>query len=104
MDVNLSCKTGEGLEGLKNTLYTQVINMVDSGVGGVVLNSERHRDVFIRFMAQVAASIKSITSELGPEYVASDLRLALDILGEITGETTPEDILNQIFSGFCVGK
>jgi len=104
MDIYLSCETGVGLEALKNTLYQHVVNMVNRGVGGVVLNSERHRDVFIRFKDQIATSIVSIQNELGPEYVASDLRLALDILGEITGKTTPDDILNQIFSGFCVGK
>ncbi|MBC8374915.1 MAG: tRNA uridine-5-carboxymethylaminomethyl(34) synthesis GTPase MnmE [FCB group bacterium] len=104
MDAYLSCTTGQGLESLKTALYAQVVNMVNMGVGGVVLNSERHRDVFIRFKDQVTASIESIQNELGPEYIASDMRLALDILGEITGKTTPDDILNQIFSGFCVGK
>ena len=104
MDVYMSCNTGEGLDTLKDLLYQHVINMVNQGVGGVILNSERHRDVFIRFKTQIATSIGSIQNELGPEYIASDLRLALDILGEITGKTTPDDILNQIFSGFCVGK
>ena len=104
MDIYLSCTTGEGLGLLKIELYKQVINMVNDGVGGVVINSERHRDVFIRFNDQIKTSIASIQNELGPEYIASDLRLALDVLGEITGKTTPDDILNQIFSGFCVGK
>ncbi len=104
MDIYLSCATGEGLDLLKKSLYTQVVNMINEGVGGVVLNSERHRDVFVRFRGQIATCLDSIRGELGPEYIASDLRLALDILGEITGKTTPDDILNQIFSGFCVGK
>lgn len=104
IDVAISCTSKTGLEDLKNTLYTHVINMVSVGVGGVVLNRERHRDVFIRFRDQLITSASSIENDLGPEYVASDLRLALDILGEITGKTTPDDILNQIFSGFCVGK
>ena len=104
MDVALSCITKTGLEDLKNALYTHVINMVNAGVGGVVLNSERHRDVFIRFREQLTVCAASIENDLGPEYVASDLRQALDILGEITGKTTPEDILNQIFTGFCIGK
>ncbi len=103
-DVYLSCSTGEGLDSLREKLYEQVINMVRTGVEGVILNSERHQDVFIRFRDQISACMNSINNEVGPEYVASDLRLALDILGEITGETTPDDILNQIFSGFCVGK
>lgn len=104
MDISLSCTTGEGLELLKKALYEQVINMINDGVGGVVLNSERHRDVFIRFKDQISVCIASIQNEYGPEYIASDLRMALDILGEITGKTTPDDILNQIFSSFCVGK
>ena len=104
MDVCLSCTTGAGLDTLKKTLYQHVINMVNLGVGGVVLNNARHRDVFIRFRDQIATSMASIQNEFGPEYIASDLRQALDILGEITGKTTPDDILNQIFSGFCVGK
>ena len=103
-DVYLSCTTKEGFETLRDRLYQQVINMINNGVEGVILNSERHQDVFIRFRGQLSVCVESITNELGPEYIASDLRLALDILGEITGKTTPDDILNQIFSGFCVGK
>ena len=104
MDVALSCVTSQGIEDLKKQLYSHVTNMINHGVGGVILNNERHRDVFIRFKDQLSVCIKSIQEDLGPEYIASDLRLALDVLGEITGKTTPDDILNQIFSGFCVGK
>ncbi len=103
-DVYLSCTTGEGLDALKKQLYTHVINMTNEGVGGVVLNSERHRDVFLRLKEQLSVCVSAVNDDLGPEYIASDIRLALDILGEITGKTTPDDILNQIFSGFCVGK
>lgn len=103
-DISLSCKTKTGIEKLKNQLYQHVINMSSVGAQGVVLSSERHRDVFKRLSHQLSASIVAIESDLGPEYVASDIRLALSILGEITGKTTPDDILNQIFAGFCVGK
>lgn len=103
-DVYLSCSTLEGLEELKKEICSHVINMSEQGVQGVVLSSERHRGVFERLSQQLESSAGAITDGLGPEYIASDLRMALDILGEITGETTPDDILNQIFSGFCVGK
>jgi len=103
-DVYLSCVTGTGLDKLKDLVYTHVINMKSAGVHGVILNSERHRDIFNRFKAQLSAGVSALENDLGPEYVASDLHLALDILGEITGKTTPDDILNHIFSGFCVGK
>jgi len=103
-DIYLSCTTEEGLDTLKKLVYSHVINMINEGVGGVVLNNERHRDVFLRLKKQLATCVSAVLDNLGPEYVASDIRLALDILGEITGKTTPDDILNQIFSEFCVGK
>lgn len=103
-DVGLSCTTREGLSDFKKLLYSQVINMTSTGVGGVILSSERHRDVFLRFANLLDTAIAALENQAGPEYVASDLRLALDVLGEISGQTTPEDILNQIFAGFCVGK
>ncbi|NQV16752.1 tRNA uridine-5-carboxymethylaminomethyl(34) synthesis GTPase MnmE [bacterium] len=103
-DIYLSCKTGEGLTELKELLYSHVINSINAGVAGVILNNERHRNVFDRFGVQLSACLLAVEDGYGPEYVASDIRQALDILGEITGKTTPEDILNNIFSGFCVGK
>ncbi len=103
-DIYLSCLTGEGVDTLKEAIYSHVINMKNTGVQGVILNSERHRDIFNRFDTQLSGCLSAINNAFGPEYIASDLRLALDVLGEITGKTTPDDILNQIFSGFCVGK
>ena len=103
-DIYLSCTKSSGLVDLREALYSHIINMVSVGVGGVVLNNERHRSVFLRFKSQLEACLAAIELQVGPEYLASDIRLALDILGEISGKTTPEDVLNQIFAGFCVGK
>jgi tRNA modification GTPase len=103
-NVYLSCATKSGLSDLKEVLYSQVINMVSTGVGGVILSNERHRDVFLRFGDQLSACVTAVQDGAGPEYIASDIRQALDMLGEISGKTTPDDILNQIFAGFCVGK
>jgi tRNA modification GTPase len=103
-DIYLSCTTREGLDKLKDVVYSQVVNISTVGGEGVILSNKRHRDVFQRLVEQLVACETSIRSGYGTEYIASDLRLALDVLGEITGETTPDDILNQIFEGFCVGK
>ena len=103
-DIYLSCATGEGTGELREAIYSHIVNMVSEGVEGVVLNNERHRDVFLRLKDQLDVCVAAIQDELGPEYIASDLRVALDILGEITGRTTPDDILGRIFSGFCIGK
>ncbi|HOM58155.1 MAG TPA: tRNA uridine-5-carboxymethylaminomethyl(34) synthesis GTPase MnmE, partial [Candidatus Latescibacteria bacterium] len=48
--------------------------------------------------------VDEATGQARSELVAADIRLALDALGSITGETTPEDIIRSIFSEFCVGK
>lgn len=103
-DVSISCITQEGFSDLKKLLYAQVVNMESSGVGGVVLSNERHRNIFLRFVSQISACLGAMSSQVGPEYLASDIRQALDVLDEITGRTTPDDVLNQVFAGFCVGK
>ena len=103
-DIYTSCKTREGIKDLKDAIYSHVINISRAGVQGVILSNERHRDVFQRFLLQLEACEAALEGGVGTEYIASDIRLALDVLGEITGETTPDDILNQIFEGFCVGK
>ncbi|MCF7806969.1 MAG: tRNA uridine-5-carboxymethylaminomethyl(34) synthesis GTPase MnmE [Candidatus Marinimicrobia bacterium] len=103
-DIYLSCNTRQGLDELKKMIYSHVVNISNAGVDGVIISSERHKDALRRFYTQLEACERAVLDALGPEYIASDIRLALDVLGEITGETTPDDILNQIFAGFCVGK
>jgi tRNA modification GTPase len=49
-------------------------------------------------------ALHSINIGSTEEVIAVDIRLALDCLGEITGETTPEEVLNHIFANFCIGK
>ncbi len=57
-------------------------------------------------LRRAAENLAHLLGETGasPEFLALDLREALAALGEITGETTPEDILDTIFSTFCIGK
>ena len=45
-----------------------------------------------------------LLAALGEEVIALDVRLALDAVGEMVGEMTPQDILDQIFAQFCIGK
>ena len=52
----------------------------------------------------VDASIQGINGDASPEFISIDLRAALNSIGDIVGETTPDDILNRIFSEFCIGK
>jgi tRNA modification GTPase len=55
-------------------------------------------------MNSVLAAKTTLKGNLSGEFIAVDLRAALNYLGEIIGITTPDDVLNNIFSRFCIGK
>jgi tRNA modification GTPase len=64
----------------------------------------RHKTALEQTRESLLKAYGSITSGLSPEFVALDLRDALDNLGRITGATYTEDILERIFNNFCIGK
>jgi tRNA modification GTPase len=85
--------------------------IVKAALGGVqplaanapLVTSVRHRDALARAADRVAAA-QSAAGSVPPDLLAGDIRAALNALGEITGETVGEDLLDQIFSKFCIGK
>ena len=97
----MSAKTGEGVDGLRRLLYEKTVGKVD--VNGDFLCEERH------YAALVSAREKLRSALDGADGSPLDI-LAVDItggwrdLGEITGKTASEEIINDIFSRFCVGK
>lgn len=70
----------------------------------VLLSRSRHRDVLVRVQSILSDFINHKLSSLPEELLSLELRDALDVLGQVTGETTPDDILDIIFSQFCIGK
>jgi tRNA modification GTPase len=102
--VRISCRTGEGLDELKGVL----ISMMESGMvlsreHGWAVN-QRHRIALERTKQSLEQAFQSVRSMLSPEFIAIDLRDALDHLGVIIGATHTEDILEKIFQEFCIGK
>jgi len=101
--VLLSAKKGEGIENLKNTIY-------DLGVGNtrtpgdVVVANTRHYHALHAAHEALAAVLAGLHNGLTGDLLSHDLRQTLYHLGEITGEVTNEDILDAIFSKFCIGK
>ena len=72
--------------------------------GEVVLTQERHRICLERTESYILKAEEALISGMSQEFVALDLRGATDCLGEIMGKIASDDILNQIFSNFCIGK
>jgi tRNA modification GTPase len=104
IQVSLSCRTGDGLDGLKRA----VSDMVKQGTIGSREHAwavnQRHKTALAQTKESLQKSLDSIKSNLSPEFVAVDLRGALDSLGLIIGATYTEDILERIFNDFCIGK
>ncbi|VFM95233.1 MAG: tRNA modification GTPase trmE [Candidatus Kentron sp. G] len=99
--VNLSAKTGAGLDLLREQLKTQAGFRRDTE--GIFLARRRHLDALERARSAFESAGRQLAAEAS-ELVAEDLREMQQALGEITGQYTTEDLLDRIFSGFCIGK
>jgi tRNA modification GTPase len=101
---SLSCKTHEGINEFKAMLYATALPAFDGGEGGITVTNIRHKQSFDRAAASLLRACAAIEAGRSGDFVAVDLRDALDHLGDIIGIATPDDILNNIFSKFCIGK
>ncbi|HKB67401.1 MAG TPA: tRNA uridine-5-carboxymethylaminomethyl(34) synthesis GTPase MnmE [Pyrinomonadaceae bacterium] len=101
--VHLSALTGEGLDGLIAAILAP-FGEVDSEAVGLLITDCRHYDLLRRTQATLEKSVDLLSRSASEEIVLVGLHNALQFLGEITGETTTDYILGEIFSTFCIGK
>jgi tRNA modification GTPase len=99
----ISAKTGEGLEELQKRIVEPFMKNEEDN-SGFLISDARHFDLLERAAAEVEASINLLKLNASEEIILVGLHNALNYLGQITGETTTEDMLTQIFSTFCIGK
>jgi len=99
----VSALHGDGIDSLKKGLLKVAIGS-QVNESSVVITNTRHRDTLHRARKSLQLASDTLKSGKSGEFVAMDLRAGLNSLGEITGEITNEDILNNIFSKFCIGK
>jgi tRNA modification GTPase len=102
--VKISCVTREGVSDLITKIHNRAIAHCDANSSSVKIQSSRHRELLKRTLESVLSARSAFQQLLGSELVAIDLRSALNYLGEIIGLTTPDDVLDSIFSRFCIGK
>lgn len=102
--VPLSALTGQGLDDLETTIIAQIIGGRVITSDTPVVSNPRHKALLIRAAEYTRAAIEAYHEGVSPDLISIDVREAVDALGEITGETATEDLLNTIFSKFCIGK
>jgi tRNA modification GTPase len=101
--LRISAKTGAGLTELQNAIV-EPFSAEDVGNAGFLVTDARHYDLLRRAKSEIESSKLLIDARMSEEIILIGLHNALRFLGEITGETTTEDVLTRIFSTFCIGK
>ena len=101
---SVSAKTGVGIENLFNYIYEFFVNRSFSSSDSVLLAERRHYESLIASLVNFKKILHMMGQDEFLEFIAFELREALFYLGQITGETTTDDLLGEIFSGFCIGK
>jgi tRNA modification GTPase len=101
--LEISALKDSGLEELKDTIYRKLMGKRGKRAALLITNV-RHREVLQKAYGAIGRAIRCQKLAEPVEFTAFELREALFHLGEITGETCPEEILHDIFSRFCIGK
>jgi tRNA modification GTPase len=101
--IKVSARTGAGLDDLRAAIL-EPFAAQEMHETGLLITDARHFDLLRRAQASLISSGELLKQRASEELVLVGLYDALRYLGQITGETTPDDVLSQIFATFCIGK
>ncbi|WPC41917.1 tRNA uridine-5-carboxymethylaminomethyl(34) synthesis GTPase MnmE [Clostridium sp. JS66] len=101
--VETSAKTGEGLDKLKECIR-ELFFKGEVTSKDILITNTRHKEALIRAKESCAQALDALKNTAAIDLASIDIRNAWMNLGEITGDTLEEDIINKIFSEFCLGK
>lgn len=103
--VGISALTGEKIDVMENALLDLVgVGKIDASLDAVIVTRERHRQSLNKAISSLKDALHTLSMDMPYDLVSIDLQQAAEYLGEITGETVKEDVLDRIFSRFCIGK
>ncbi len=104
VDIKISAKTGEGIEFLFNKLIEKTVGNESYTEKTAIVTNLRHHNCLKKSRENLINARESILNKMSGEFISVDLRNAEMNLAEIIGEVTSDDILNNIFMKFCIGK
>ena len=102
--VRLSCLTGTGLEALADTIAARVTGGTAAHRDWSLAINARHQSCLQNARRFTDAARSALTGGMSPEFVAEELRGALDAVGDVVGKADHEEVLGKIFATFCIGK
>lgn len=102
--VRISATTGAGLDELKARMRAALMSGEYEPGDSVMIARARHRESLNKAQESIDRAVQSVESNHPGEMIAVDLRAGVEALGEITGAVTTDEILDRIFSDFCIGK
>lgn len=103
-DIKISAKTGKGIDELFSKLKEKIVGMENYTEKTAIVTNLRHHNCLKRSRENLINARESIFKKMSGEFISIDLRNAEVNLAEIIGEVTSDDILNNIFMKFCIGK
>jgi len=102
--VSISALRGLGMENLRDEIRRMILAGKTESPGEALLSNLRHKQALEKARQALNQALESLAAGLSAEFIAMDLQEAQAALGEIVGTHTSEDILERIFSQFCIGK
>lgn len=102
--VEISCVVGSGIKPLENEILSFITKGAFEIPQETVISSPRQKDLLQKICEELEGATKSCADKLSPEFITVEVRSALGHLGEIVGEVVNDDILDALFSRFCIGK
>ncbi|MDX1617463.1 MAG: tRNA uridine-5-carboxymethylaminomethyl(34) synthesis GTPase MnmE [Balneolaceae bacterium] len=103
-DLKISALENERIGELKKLMKQRALENKHYDASSLLVTSSRHRDALLKAQQHVRSALEGLEKGMTGDFLSIDLRASLRELGTITGEITTEDILDSIFSRFCIGK
>ena len=103
-DMKISAINGAGISDLFSLMKEKAIGLNDYTEKSAIISTARHYDALLKAYEQLINAKKSAENKMSGEFISTDLRSAEESLGEIIGIVSSDDILNNIFAKFCIGK
>lgn len=102
--VHVSALTGDGIDRLEDKMFDFVFGGKTLSSDAILVSNPRHKSCLEQAIRHIDQALHDIDTQIPDDFVTIDLTSALNTLGEITGETVTDELLDTIFSNFCIGK